>query len=69
MSNRTYDLIKNIALFGAPILTFLSTLLAIWNIPYGTAIAASLAAIDTLLGSIVIVAKKIYEKKQEDKES
>lgn len=63
MSDKTYDLIKNIALFATPIITFIVALLAIWNIPYCEAITASLAALDTLLGAIVIVAKKIHDGK------
>lgn len=70
MSNKTYDTIKNIALFGAPILTFLGSLVTIWAaiitkdplIP--AAITATLSAIDGLLGGLVIVAKKIYDKKE-----
>lgn len=72
MSNKTYDLLKKIALFGTPILTLLATLMPIWNVPYGKALAASFAAIDTCLGAIVLVAKKLYDEKQnkqEDKES
>ena len=68
LSNKTYDTIKTIALFAAPILVFLSSLCSIWNIPYCKEVCASLAAVDTLLGALVIVAKKVYEKKQEEKD-
>lgn len=70
MSNKTYDTIKNIALFGAPIIAFLGSLVTIWstivtqNVLIPAAITASLTAIDTLLGALVVVAKKIYEDKQ-----
>lgn len=63
MSNKTYDIIKNCALLAAPILTFIAAIVAIWNVSYATEITATLAAIDTLIGGIVIVAKKIYENK------
>lgn len=67
MSNKTYDIIKNVALFAAPVLAFLGSLVTIWAaiitsdplIP--AAITATLTAIDALLGGIVLVAKKIYE--------
>lgn len=65
MSNKTYDLIKNIALMAAPVLVLVSALCSIWNVPYCSEITASLAAIDTFLGAFVIVAKKIYEGKTE----
>lgn len=66
MNNKTYDVIKNIALFGTPILTFLASLCSIWHVSYYTEITATLAAIDTLLGVVVVVAKKIYENKEKD---
>ena len=60
MSNKTYDVIKAIALFAVPVLAFITALCSIWNVPYCEQITATLTAIDTLLGGIVIVAKKLY---------
>lgn len=62
MSNKTYDIIKNISLFAAPVLVFVSAMVSIWNVPRAAEITATLAAVDTLLGGFVIVAKKIYDK-------
>lgn len=67
MSDKTYDIIKNVALFAVPVIAFISSLCNIWNVPYCEAITASLTALDTLLGAIVIVAKKIYDGKLSDK--
>ena len=64
MNDKTYDLIKNIALFAIPVLAFLSSLCTIWNVPYCKEITASLAALDTLFGAIVIVAKKVHDKEE-----
>lgn len=64
MSDKTYDIIKNTALFAVPILGFIASLCSIWNVPYCEAITATLTAIDTLLGGIVVVAKKIYDGKK-----
>ena len=64
MNNKTYDIIKNTALVITPVLAFIASLVSIWNIPHGAEITATLTAIDTLLGAIVIVAKKRYEGKQ-----
>lgn len=64
MSNKTYDTVKNIALIVAPVITFAGAIVSIWNIPYTAEITATLAALDTLTGAIVLVAKKIYEDKQ-----
>ena len=62
ISNRTYDVIKFIALVIAPICTFFAALVEIWGIPYGPQIVATIAALDTLLGAIVIILKNNYEK-------
>ena len=64
MNDKTYDIIKNIALFAAPVITLIASLCAVWNVPYCEQITASLAAVDTALGAIVIVAKTVYEKKK-----
>ena len=65
MNNKTYDMIKNIALLATPIIVLISSLVAIWNVPFAKEITASLAAVDACLGAVVIVAKKIYDSKHE----
>ena len=62
MSDKTYDLIKNIALLAVPVLTFLASLCTIWNVPHCAEITATLTAIVALLGGIVVVAKKIHDR-------
>lgn len=64
MSDKMYNRIKNFALIVAPILTFISALLPIWNVPYCDQIIQTCALIDTLCGAIVVVAKKIYDDKK-----
>lgn len=69
MSNRTYDLIKNTALILAPTITLIISLLQAFKIidnELGILIAS---AIDTFLGSIVVVAKKIYDEKHPKKKN
>lgn len=63
MSDRTYDIVKNIALLLTPFLAFLASLVSIWNIPYGAEITATLTALDVLVGAVVVVAKKIYDER------
>lgn len=71
MKDSTYDIIKNFALFAAPVLAFLGSLVTIWaaiitkDVVVPAAITATLTAIDTLLGAVVIVAKNIYEDNKE----
>lgn len=66
MSNKQYDVTKLVALLAAPIITFLSALVAIWGVPYGQQITATLAAIDTLIGAIVVIAKAKYKGGESD---
>lgn len=62
MTNKVYDVAKNVALFAVPVLTFGSALCVIWNVPHSAEITATLSAIDTMLGGFVIAAKKSYDK-------
>lgn len=66
MKNITYDRLKNIALIIAPVLTFIATLLKIWDVPYSSQILATLSALDVLIGAIVTIAKELYEKKNNE---
>ena len=61
MSNRTYDTMKLIALILAPVLAFLASLVNIWGVQHGEQIVATLTAIDTLIGAIVVAANKMYK--------
>ena len=66
MSNKTYDILKDIALYVMPALaTLILTLGGIWGIPYAEAIAATITAIDTFLGAILKISSNNYAKEQE----
>ena len=61
MKNKTYDILKVIALKVLPALEFLViTIFKIWNLPYGAEIGATIAALDTALGIILGIASKQY---------
>ena len=62
MSNRMYDIIKLVALIGAPVIVFLSALCNIWAVPHAAELTATLAAIDTLIGAIVTALKADYDR-------
>lgn len=69
MNNKTYDLLKYIALYVLPALaTLVLTLGNIWGLPYTEAIAGTITAIDTFLGAILGISAKEYQKAQ-NKES
>ena len=66
MKNRTYDILKWIALVVLPaIATLYGVLSKIWKLPYGDEIVATITAIDTFLGTILGISSIKYAKKEE----
>lgn len=68
MSNKTYDILKVVALLVLPIGTFISTCLSIWNIPHGEQIMATFAALDVLCGAVVSIAKMLWENENKEEQ-
>ena len=68
MSDKTYDKLKFAGLLIVPIIVFLSTLVSIWDIPFGDQIAATLSAVDVLVGAVVTIAKAKYDAKDKEKD-
>ena len=66
MSDKCYDTIKNVALFAAPVITLISAIFTIIGASWADKATAICAAVDTCLGSIVIVAKTIHDKKEKE---
>lgn len=70
MNNNTYDMLKWVALILLPaVVTFVVALGEIWSIPYTAQIAATIAAIDTLLGACLKVSSDNYVAKKPDDEA
>lgn len=63
MTNKTYDILKAIALTLPIISTFIIAVMKIWGIPYSTEVALTLTALNTLFAEIVKLANKNYKKK------
>lgn len=60
-SNRTYDVLKYIALIALPALqVFWLTIGKIWNIAYTVEIGATIGAVALLLGTLLGVSTKNY---------
>lgn len=52
MSNKTYDVLKWIAMFFLPALAILvQAVFGIWHIPYGTQISETIVAVNAFLGA------------------
>lgn len=66
MSDRMYDIIKNLALILAPVITLIIALLQAFDIVDNEIGIAISSAIDTFLGAIVVVAKQIYDSKNKN---
>lgn len=63
MKNKTYDILKKVAMYVLPALaTAVITIFKIWEIPYGEQIGATITAIDTALGIILGISSNNYNK-------
>lgn len=60
-SNKTYDILKWIAMYLLPALgTLYFALAGIWGFPYGEQIVGTITAVDTFLGVILGISSKNY---------
>ena len=63
MSNKTYDIIKDIALLWLPLVgTVYFGLAGLWGLPYADQIAGSVTVLDTALGAVVKYFAEKYKK-------
>lgn len=61
LSNKIYDILKQIALIWLPaIATLYFALAGIWNLPYPDQIVGTLTAIDTFLGAVLGISSANY---------
>lgn len=64
MTDKTYNTIRTLAEIAVPILALIASLCTIWNVPHAEAICASLTALDTAIGAVVMILRNNYNKKQ-----
>lgn len=63
MSNKTYDVLKWIAMYFLPAIgTLYFALAGIWNLPYDEQIVGTITAVDTFLGVILGISSVQYNK-------
>lgn len=61
LKNSVYDVLKYIAQIALPaVATFYFAIAKIWGLPYAAEIVGTIAAIDTLLGTLLGIASKNY---------
>ena len=64
-SDRIYNILKYLAMIALPALAlFTQTIFAIWGLPYGEQIAATIVAINALLGACLGISTIGYNKQQ-----
>ena len=67
ISNKTYDVLKWVAMYLLPALgTLYFALAGIWDLPYGEAIVGTITAVDTFLGVILGISNAQYKKTIEE---
>ena len=65
MSNKLYDVLKYIAQIGLPAVgTLYYALSAIWGLPYGEQIVGTITAVDTFLGTLLMISSSAYNRKE-----
>jgi len=70
MSNKMYDILKYIAQIGLPAVgTLYYALSAIWGLPYGEQIVGTITAVDTFLGTLLMISSSAYNRKDNRKEN
>ncbi len=63
MSNKVYDILKFIAQIVLPaVATLVITICGIWGLPYGEQISATIMAVDTFLGAVLMLSSAKYRK-------
>jgi hypothetical protein len=67
LSNKTYNVLKWIAMYLLPALgTLYFALAGIWGFPFGEEIVGTLTAVDTFLGVILGISSSYYHKNTDD---
>ena len=67
MSNKMYDVLKYVAQIGLPAAaTLYYALSAIWGLPYGEQIVGTITAVDTFLGTLLMISSSAYRKENGD---
>lgn len=64
LSNKTYDILKYVALVLLPACgTLYFALAAIWGLPYGEQVVGTITALDTFMGVLLQISTDQYNKK------
>ena len=64
MDNKSFNMIRTVGEIAVPVIAFVTAICTIWNVPHCAEITATLTALDTLIGAIVMILRKDYNKRQ-----
>lgn len=63
LSNKTYDILKWVAMILLPAIgTLYFALAGIWGLPYGEQIVGTITAVDTFIGVVLGISSNQYKK-------
>lgn len=63
MSNKSYDVLKYIAMIVLPAIgTLYFALASIWHLPYGEEVVGTITAVDAFLGALLGISAAQYNK-------
>ncbi len=66
MTNKTYDVLKYIALVVLPaVATLYFALAKLWNLPYPEEIVGTITAVDAFLGALLQISNNQYKKENQ----
>lgn len=69
MSNKTYDILKRIAMYWIPGLgTLYFALASIWGLPYGEQVLGTMTSLEAFLCAILGISNAQYKKETEKSE-
>ena len=60
MNNSTFNLIRTVGEIAVPVIACLTAVCTIWQVPHCAEVTATLTALDTLIGAIVMILRKRY---------
>ena len=64
MNNKTFNLVRTVGEIAVPVIACITAICTIWNVPHCAEVTATLTALDTLIGAIVMILRKDYNKRQ-----
>ena len=61
MKDKTYEVLRTIAMLIAPIGAFVATLMNVWGMPYAEPVALTITGLDVMFGSIVEILRNKHK--------